>query len=219
MASEYLKKKYQDVKPDEPLRLTKQQKIDNWWYYHKVPVLVGIVVLVIAGLFVRDLVTNVRPDYQIAYVSQTPLTKDETAEIVSMFEQLGEDVNGDGKVHIVLLTFDEQVDLPMEYASNIKLTVELASGSNQIFLLQDPVEFQERYGVLMQKDGSSFTEGDSPADCLCYQLQDCPALRPVEKFGELYVARRYAKEQDEAAISSLWNCITAGITDPGEVEE
>ena len=35
MASEYLKKKYQDVKPDAPVELTPAEKRRNWWYYNK----------------------------------------------------------------------------------------------------------------------------------------------------------------------------------------
>ena len=42
MASEYLKWKYRDVKPDEPIRLTRKEKALNWWHYHKWYVLLGI---------------------------------------------------------------------------------------------------------------------------------------------------------------------------------
>ena len=41
MASEYLKWKYRDVKPDEPIRLTRKEKALNWWHYHKWYVLLG----------------------------------------------------------------------------------------------------------------------------------------------------------------------------------
>ena len=41
MASEYLKWKYRDVKPDEPIRLTQKEKALNWWQYHKWYVLLG----------------------------------------------------------------------------------------------------------------------------------------------------------------------------------
>lgn len=34
MASEYLKWKYRDVKPDQTVELTPRQKRANWWYYH-----------------------------------------------------------------------------------------------------------------------------------------------------------------------------------------
>jgi len=35
MASEYLKWKYKDVRPDIPKELTPAEKRSNWWHYHK----------------------------------------------------------------------------------------------------------------------------------------------------------------------------------------
>ena len=46
MASEYLKWKYRDVKPDAPLVLTPKEKRANWWHYHKWTLLSGVVVAV-----------------------------------------------------------------------------------------------------------------------------------------------------------------------------
>ena len=40
MASEYLLKKYKDVKPDEPKELTKKEKRANWWHYHRLTLLI-----------------------------------------------------------------------------------------------------------------------------------------------------------------------------------
>lgn len=76
MASEYLNWKFRDVKPDpRPAPLTPREKWNNWWHYHKWQVAAGAAVCLMAA----DLACNalgvgkVRPDYQIAYVGQSPL--------------------------------------------------------------------------------------------------------------------------------------------------
>lgn len=219
MASEYLKKKYQDVKPDEPVVLTKKQKVQNWWYYHKIHVLVGAIVIVAVALFLRDLTSRVEPDCQIAYVGQNPLTEEETAQIISAVEEITGDLNGDGKVHVALSPFCIQPDNPMNYAENVRLVAELTGKLNQIFLLEDPVAFQEQYGILMQKDGAAFTEGDRPTDCLYYAVKDCPALNSIGTMEDLFIARPMAAEDDDMLISALWDSMTAGAAEPEEVKE
>ena len=46
MASEYLKWKYRDVKPDAPAQYTKRQRAANWWHYHRWWLLAGAALLV-----------------------------------------------------------------------------------------------------------------------------------------------------------------------------
>ena len=67
MASEYLKQKYKDVKPDVPRELTKAEKRKNWWHYHKWHVAAAIVLLLIAADLVWGFLGRgePKPDYQI----------------------------------------------------------------------------------------------------------------------------------------------------------
>jgi len=102
MASEYLKKKYQDVKPDAPVELTRAEKRKNWWYYHKWHV--GAVVLLAAVIvsIVWPIVNRVTPDVQVAYVGEMPLPEDAAAALEEALAGLTEDLNGDGKVLVEL---------------------------------------------------------------------------------------------------------------------
>ena len=52
MASQYLKWKYRDVKPDAPVELTEAQRRANWWHYNKWYVLGACLLLLAAGMFV-----------------------------------------------------------------------------------------------------------------------------------------------------------------------
>ena len=68
MASEYLRKKYQDVKPEIRRELTPAEKRKNWWYYYKWHVVIGAGLLAILGSIVWNALHQIKPDYQIAYV-------------------------------------------------------------------------------------------------------------------------------------------------------
>ena len=79
MASEYLKWKYRDVRPEKPLELTKKQRRQNWWHYHKWHVLIGVAVVLIGADWGWNILTQVTPDYQIAYVGSAPLSEGDGA--------------------------------------------------------------------------------------------------------------------------------------------
>ncbi len=49
MASEYLKRKYRNVRSDAPVERTRKQRRQNWWHYHKWHVGIGIAGIAIVG--------------------------------------------------------------------------------------------------------------------------------------------------------------------------
>ncbi len=107
MASEYLLKKYKDVKPDEVRTLTKKEKWRNWWYYHKWHVVVAVLAAVCIGNLLWNAlgIGETKPDYSIAYVGRTPLSEETAEALRSGFAALSSDLNGDGKVTVELLQY------------------------------------------------------------------------------------------------------------------
>ena len=105
MASEYLKKKYKDVKPDVKRELTPAEKRKNWWHYHKWHAATAVVLLSILGSIVWNALHQVKPDYQIAYVGEYALPDDTAAALEAGFAALGEDLNGDGSVVVQLVQY------------------------------------------------------------------------------------------------------------------
>lgn len=151
MASEYLKWKYRDVRPDPPVQLTRKQRLRNWWDYHKWHLAVGVVLLAIAGNIVWRAATQVHPDYQIAYVGTIPLAGEQAAAWEEGLAALGTDCNGDGKVVVRLeqyLTAGEGGDAEYAYASNVRLMADLDGRDSYFFLLEDPEGFQKSYEIL-----------------------------------------------------------------------
>ena len=116
MASEYLKWKYRDVRPDAPAERTKKQRLQNWWHYHKWHIGVGIAAVAIAGNLAWHALTQVHPDYQIAYVGAYPLSEEEAAAWEERLSALGTDCG-----FMVPQEYEGQEDglqLPMKVLSN-----------------------------------------------------------------------------------------------------
>ena len=229
MASEYLKWKYRDVQPEKPVELTKKQRRQNWWHYHKWHVLIGAAVVLIGLDWAWNVLTRVTPDYQIAYVGSVPLAGWETR-----LAALGTDRNGDGKVVVRLnqyLTSHE--DAMVAAAANVKLLADLDGRESCFFLLEDPEPFQTSYHVLRRLDGTQQEEGPWTAEGTYFSWNQCPVLAGLELgeysytlLGEtvsgdsgelvsgLYLARRGFWTEKTAAhpegCAALWEKLTEG---------
>ena len=162
MASEYLKWKYRDVKPDEPIQYTAAQKRRNWWHYHKWHVIIGAVLLLAAGNILAHVlgVGQIEPDYQIAYVGASPLPDDTVSALESSIAALGHDCNGDGRVAVRLNQYVSGADSQDEngvyhaYAASVTLMADITQCDSYFFLLDDPDAFQQNYQILRRLDGS-----------------------------------------------------------------
>lgn len=239
MASEYLKWKYRDVQPDQPVELTPRQKRANWWYYHKWYVLLGVGLLALGSyLGARVLgVGQVKPDYQVAYVGSDALPEETAADLESALADLGTDCNGDGQV-VVRLNQYVMGDSSGEgavyaYAGSTKLMADLDACESYFFLLEDPEAFQENYQVLRRLDGSLPEETDQDYESCCLSWSGCPVLRELplgeytekildqeihgnnqERLSSLSVARRGFWTERTCSYSQecdvLWNAITRG---------
>lgn len=237
MASEYLNWKFRDVKPDpRPAPLTPREKWNNWWHYHKWHVAAGAAVCLMAA----DLACNalgvgkVQPDYQIAYVGQSPLPDQTVTAVENAFASLGTDANGDGRtvvqLHQYLLTDDGGENAEYAYANQVTLMGDLEDADSYFFLLEDDETFQADYAVLADASGALAEAGEPP---FTLRWADCPALAGQELgsytqtlLGQeisgssqnlldgLTLARRGFWEgrtcDHQDACDDLWNALTKG---------
>ena len=151
MASEYLKWKYRDVQPDAPVERTKKQRRQTWWHYHKWHVGIGVLAVAIVGNLAWHILTQVQPDYQIAYVGAYLLSEEEAAAWEDRLSALGTDRNGDGRVVVQLNQYPtggNGDELMYAAASNVKLMADLDACESYFFLLEDPERFQRDYEIL-----------------------------------------------------------------------
>ena len=178
MASEYLKWKYRDVRPDVLVAMTPAKRRKNWWHYHKWQVLLGAALLASLISIGRHALGlgETRPDYQIAYVGANPLPKDTVLAVEHAFSSLGEDLNGDGQVSVRLTQYAGGGDAGAAYSAGISLMGDLLECQSYFFLLEDPEHFQTEYHSLCRLDGSLPADSDSSADSTCLAWSQCPAL-------------------------------------------
>ena len=155
MASEYLKWKDRDVKPDEPPpELTRKEKLANWFHYHKWWIVVWAFLLFSFGSILWNAlgIGRVRPDYVFAYVGDAALRSDCAAALERELASLGQDVNGDGKVVAELRQYvsnagqeSSEDALMYGYASDVTLIADITNGDSYFFLMEDPEKFQRAY--------------------------------------------------------------------------
>ena len=235
MASEYLKKKYKDVKPDVKRELIPAEKRKNWWYYHKWFVVAGIVLLSILGSIVWNALHQVKPDYQIAYVGGYALPDDTAAALEAGFAALGEDLNGDGSVVVQLVQYASSggTDAQTLMAAEVKLMADLTECESYFFLLEDPEKFQLNYGSMRKLDSSHPVEAGTSGEGEYLAWTQCPVLARMdlgeysyllmgetvsgssgELLSKLYIARRGFWEGKTVpypeGCDALWEKITEG---------
>ncbi len=193
MASEYLKWKYRDVKPDGPPReLTKKEKLDNWFYYYKWWLVGGVVLAAILIGILWDVlgIGKVRPDYVFAYVGEDALPEDCVTALERELAALGRDANGDGHTVVELRQYptgggmsDPDTAVTYGYASGVTLMADLNEGESYFFLLENPEGFQAGYQILAGPDGELPLEGDDSVGDKAVLWTDCPALAGLDLGG------------------------------------
>jgi len=193
MASEYYKKKFQDIKPDAPLELTKKERWNNWWNYHWLHVLIAVGVTIFLCVLVHEWVFKAKPDYKIAYIGEFYLGVD-TEELAEQIAELGTDLNGDGKVIVQLRSYATSESNPNYEPDMVGLIGDIGVGGSSIYILEDSAWFIDRYKVASAEN--------------CYAWVDCPVLSHIDLGGDYDIALRTDHAETEATI--LWNAMTAG---------
>lgn len=199
MGSEYYKKKFQDIKPDAPLEMTKKEKWINWWEYHWGHVLIAVAVVIVAAIFLGSFFFRIRPDYKVICVGEyyVPMEVEELQEALAQF---GQDANGDGRVVVQVRSYAIGEASTNYEADVIALTGDISVCNSQIFIMDDAQSFAERYGIISED--------------ACYSWEDCPALKDIDLGGEYDVALRtypYEEAEEENAHAvTLWEAMTAG---------
>lgn len=196
MASEYLKWKYRDVRPDEPPpEKSRKERAANWFYYNKWWLVMWAILLAVLGSILWNFlgIGKVRPDYIFAYVGTSALPDDCAAALEREFAALGEDVNGDGQVTVELRQYvsgssesDPESALSRAYAASVTLAADITAGDSHFFLVEDPAQVQKSYLIFTGPDGAMPETDDYSIDGRVFRWEDCPVLSGLE-LGEYQV--------------------------------
>lgn len=79
-----------------------QKKWENFWYYYKIHVFVGIFAAILVIVTIRDCMTNISPDVTLAYTGPF-LGTEQVDAFQKEFSAVIQDVNNDGKKYLLLV--------------------------------------------------------------------------------------------------------------------
>lgn len=218
---------------------TRRERFQNWFYYNKLWVAVGAIILWVAGSMLWNVlgIGQVKPDYYFAYVGPVALPEDCVDALEAELAALAPDANGDGRVSVRLTQYVQPdsgspEDLRHSYAAQMALLADITEGQSVFFLLADPQDFQSGFQILAHPDGSVPAEDDFRAMDKVFRWSDCPALCALElgsytdsylditETGEnqsllsgLFLGRRYfydkSQEKHPAENAALWQSMIA----------
>lgn len=123
-------------------------KLRNFWYYHKIHLLIALAVLLVAGYLSAQRLSAPDPDYHIGLVRTMPLPEEELEALNASFAAAGEDLNGDGEVLVQIHTFyvdlaDSSENAGVNNAQTVSaLDADLIGGVSGIFLLENVDTFR-----------------------------------------------------------------------------
>ncbi len=148
-------------------QLPRKERMANWWDYHRIHVLIGVIVAAVIAFFTFQSLSEVRPDYAVAWVSAVKLTDEQAEAVETDLAQYGEDVNGDGKTVVHLLQYNlNMTDLMANGPSNeeatahaMSLQADLSVLDSALFLTDDPEGLQTYAELFLYKDGTEPAEG------------------------------------------------------------
>lgn len=167
-----------------------RKKIDNFWYYYKIHVLVVVFILFVASVFIKDIVTKVDYDYSVAFVTEEMMTNEEISSIQSVFEGEAEDLNGDGEIHVEVqnhtIPQGDSADPQLVAAGQTKLTVDIQEGTSMIFFLSPGCYESYKDSGVLPADESEYIKF---SDCTGYEEAGSP-----KELGDLMGALRLVED-------------------------
>lgn len=124
----------------EPVKeYTAWEKIGNFFYHNKMPLIVGAVIVLLAVFLIRDVVTNKKPDVAIMIMASDSELDFRTGDIEKLLEPYCEDFNGDGEVYVRVsylpaVYSDDNLDAYFNQSAQTKLMAEFQSGDSIIVI-------------------------------------------------------------------------------------
>lgn len=163
---------------------TRWEKFQNWFYYNKWWLLIGVIVLYVAGSMLWGIlgIGQVKPDVCVAYVGSRQLPDDCVKALEASLAAYAQDWNGDGKVKVQLSQHITAAgsDAMYGYAAQVTVLADITQAESYFFLVEDPDSFQQAFQILACPDGSIPDEEDTSGRDKVVAWKDCPTLTGLE---------------------------------------
>ncbi len=204
--------------------LTLKEKAANWWDYHKFHVLIAAAAVLVVCWFIAEGLRTVPADYTVGYVSGTEIDGETADAITDALARYGQDVNGDGVVHVELhrmiidlglvLERGGATDGQKELGNLMALEADLNMLQSGIFLTDDPAALQAYTGALLYRDGGQPAADAQDWENMALAWDDCPGLGESPTGKTLYLVGRGCWNEDQRGQWSqnweFWQAIQRG---------
>lgn len=122
--------------PEQPH--TFREKWDNFWYHYKITFWVVAAIVAIAVTILVQTVTKNPADYEVVVVTEYALLPPETDGMKAYLASVGQDVDGDGEVEIlidnIVPNFQSDGSYSIGFADQQKLINYIAAGEKMIYV-------------------------------------------------------------------------------------
>lgn len=170
---------------EEKKEMTFTEKLSNFWYHHKWPVLVAAFFIVVFGYITYDTITRDKPDITVLNLTDNGGNL-RNPYISEFFEKFCDDFNGDGEVHVTVIDIPINPD-STDYASANAVSAKLIS------------QFQSGEAVLLIFDEKAFDKVEPEKT-----LTDMTALFPE---NENCVNIGYKLTSEKLSVDWKWEAI------------
>lgn len=131
--------------------LTPKEKRQNFWYYHKWHVLIGIVAAILLGFIIYDAVSKVEPDYEIGLITEYDVPDNVVQDMESKLALGAKDRNGDGKVVVQVSNYalgGDTTNAQVTAANVTRLMGDFTTYSDMLFICDS-----KGYAYIQKQDG------------------------------------------------------------------
>lgn len=198
---------------------TFRQKKENFLFYHKYKLIVGVFILIVLTFLIINTATKVKYDAKTVFFSFDYYSDEQTVKSSDYFESFYEDLNGNGNVDILTVncSFDQHGN-DAEYAKNMLTKVQvllIGEEDTMLYILdKDALEFlngisdsvklfEEENIFPLGADYFSAIEAEPKELYLCLRTVDGTMLEG--KTGKNYEAARTAFEKVKLARQPIQN--------------
>lgn len=127
---------------EEAPKLSLGQRISEAWYRSKWLIVFAVAMIFVAGYITLDTILAEKPDYTVLVISDDTALYYRTPEVEAFFESYCDDINGDGKVSVMIYNISTNYSDPtMSQSNQAQLMSQLQSGENVLLVSNYPTDF------------------------------------------------------------------------------
>ena len=164
-----------------------KKRLVNFWYYHRIHILIAVLILAAGGYLLLQQIGKVPADYEIAVVSGEYYSDEQLSALQAVFTAAGADLNGDGETVVQIHRYRLKIGENGQDAAEISaLDADLVGKVSGLFLLENPSAFEEATnGICRSSDAVSCAD---------------TAELSGENWRELFLAVREEADEKYAAM-------------------